>query len=111
MIKFKNCQTNLKWEIIERKIELEERLIDNLIEQLDKEDYKIEVTCHNIMKNRMLEGYYIEKMLSESKLHEEREEKLFGMAYRMMNAIHWVCQEELSLLEQLDTQKLKAKTK
>ena len=29
----------------------------------------------------------------------------------MMNAIHWVCQEELSLLEQLDTQKLKAKTK
>ena len=68
MIKFKNCQTNLKWEIIERKIELEERLIDNLIEQLDKEDYKIEVACHNIMMNRMLEGYYIEKMLSEAKL-------------------------------------------
>ena len=100
----------MKWEI-ERKIELEERLIDILIEQLDKGDYKIKVACNNIMKNRMLEGHYIEKILSEAKLHEEREEKLFGMAYRIMNAIHWVCQEELSLLQQLDTQKLKAKTK
>ena len=31
------------------------------------------------MKNRMSEVYYIKKMSNEAKLHEETEEKLFGM--------------------------------
>ena len=54
----------------------------------------------------MSEGHYIEKMLSETK-----QKKLFGMAYRIMNAIDWGYQKELSLLEQLDTQKLKSENK
>ena len=64
------------------------------------------MACNNIVKNRMSEGHYIEKMLSETK-----QKKLFGMAYRIMNAIDWGCQKELSLLEQLDTQKLKSENK
>ena len=43
---------------------------------------------------------------------EETEEKLFGMAHRIMKATHWDYQEELIILEKkMDTEKLESENK
>ena len=68
------------------------------------------------MRDRIVKEFCIEElnkeMLNEAKLLEETEEKLFGIAYRIMNAIHWGYQEELILLEEkLDTQKLECESR
>ena len=45
-----------------KKIELDEGLIDNVKEKfLDEEDYRLDKIYTKIMKNRMLEVHYIEK--------------------------------------------------
>ena len=99
-----------------KKIELDERLMDNLIEKLLLEEKRLEEMNVKIMRNRILEKLCIKEvnkeMLNQAKLLEETEEKLFGMPYRIMKATHWDCQNELILLERkLDTQKLENENK
>ena len=51
-------------------------------------------------------------LLCRLEKNKEEEEKLFGMAYRIMKAVYWNYQEKLILLEEkLDTQKLESKNK
>ena len=74
--------------------------MDNLIEKfLYEEYYRLDKICTKIMKNRILEVYYIKKMSNEAKFLEETEEKLLGMTYRIMKSSYWSRQKELSLLE------------
>ena len=77
--------------------------MDNLIDELLEERKKLEEIKDKIMKNRILEELNIKeikkKMLNEAEIHEEVEQKLFGMTYRIMNAIYWGYQKELILLE------------
>ena len=68
------------------------------------------------MRNKILEKLCIKEIkseiLNEITLLEETEEKLFGMACRIMKAIDWDCQEELILLEKkLDTQRLESENR
>ena len=99
-----------------RRIELDERLMDNLIEKLLLEEKRLEEINDKIMRNRILEKLCIEEinkeMFNQAKLLEETEEKLFRMEYRITKAIHSDCQEELLLLEKkLDTQRVESKIK
>ena len=96
---------------IDRKKELEERLVASL-----REGERLEAIFDKIMRDRIVKEFCIEElnkeMLNEAKLLEETEAKLFGIAYRIMNAIHWGYQEELILLEEkLDTQKLECESR
>ena len=51
-------------------------------------------------------------LLCRLEKNKEEEEKLFGMAYRIMKAVYWNYKEKLILLEEkLDTQKLESKNK
>ena len=62
------------------------------------------------MKNRMLEAHYIKKMSNDTMFLEETDEIFFWMSYRIMNAVYWVYQNDLSLLEEkLKTQNLEKK--
>ena len=65
---------------IERKIELEERLINDLIEKLLEERKRLEEIEDKTMRNKTFGKLYIEKIkleiLNEIKLLEETEEKL-----------------------------------
>ena len=95
------------------KIALDEKLMGNIIEKLfEEEDYRLDKICSKIMKNRMLEGYYVKKMSNEAKFLEETEEKVFRMTNRIMNATCWNHQKKLSLLEEkLKAQKLESENK
>ena len=83
---------------IEKKIELEEGLMDNLIEELLEEQKQLEDIKDKIMRNRIVEELNI-KVINKEMLNEveifEVEQKLFGMSYRIMNAICWGYQKEL----------------
>ena len=68
------------------------------------------------MRNKILEKLCMKEIkseiLNEIKLLEETEEKLFGMAHRIMKATHWDYQEELIILEKkMDTEKLESENK
>ena len=80
------------------------------------EEGSLEATYDKTILDKIVNEHWIEKinkeMLNEAKLLKETEKDLFGMAYRIMKAIHWSHQKELILLEkQLDTQKLECKNK
>ena len=71
-----------------KEIELEEKLIDSLTEEVSREQNKLEEMKDKIMKNRIFEALNLKEinkeMLNEEELLEETEEKLFGMTYRII---------------------------
>ena len=72
--------------------------MDNLIEESLEEQKQLEDVKDKIMRNRIVEELNIKEinkeMLNEVEIFEV-EQKLFGMSYRIMNAICWGYQKEL----------------
>ena len=90
--------------------------MNNLIKKLLLEEKKLEEIKDKIMRNGILQELNIKEinkeMLNEEEFLEETQEKLFGMAYRIMKANDWGKQKELIILERrLDTQKLERENK